>query len=573
MRNTRVFRILKNISTLVIIALLGTGGYFGYKAYQDSLSSNIDTKGIESSTKNAKDIDWGGIFASVQDSPKKPSEHSHSKPLLAIIMDDMAYPSQLKNLQKLGLIITPSFFPVSKDSPDTAKMAASVPFYMVHLPMEATTQQKSRHQWIRTGMTKEEINQHIVAIKRDFPRLMFLNNHTGSKFTASMPDMQNLLAVLGENGIEFVDSRTTQDSVVAAIYKQQGRKLLERDVFLDNTLEVGYILKQIESAVSLAKKKGYAIAICHPHTATFKALDQAKKSVLQEVELVYIKDIPISRALMADNIATEKRTKSSLTNNVAAKQGVNTAQHTKPQKPDTSIKTQATKDTLSNESSMHPTTQTTSSMPAAQENPFIKESLPSNVYLEGNEQAESGTKALDQDSSAQGLGTKDTGVIAQTAVPTDNKADVVSNESNKPIATVDSKQDNSTQGPVSPSQAAHQSSQDAKAQVVGTSKPIEPKPSKIDKTMFDEAKRQSKQKSATKPKQPPQKQKQPTFDTIKDCEQSDVEAFVSGCPSDRKSKNKQQGFINLEWNNKQGSSSQSTGAKPRDFLDSDDIVQ
>ena len=43
-------------------------------------------------------------------------------------------------------------------------------------------------------------------------------------------------------------------------------------------------------AGSVAKKKGYAIAIGHPHKVTMEALQQAK-SILSDVEIVYIDDV------------------------------------------------------------------------------------------------------------------------------------------------------------------------------------------------------------------------------------------------------------------------------------------
>ena len=43
-------------------------------------------------------------------------------------------------------------------------------------------------------------------------------------------------------------------------------------------------------AVDIAKRKGYAIAIGHPHTNTLKVLINAK-SLFRDVELVYIKEL------------------------------------------------------------------------------------------------------------------------------------------------------------------------------------------------------------------------------------------------------------------------------------------
>ncbi|PAF44700.1 divergent polysaccharide deacetylase family protein [Helicobacter sp. 11S02596-1] len=223
--------------------------------------------------------------------PKKPAPKNAQKPKLAIIMDDMAYPWQLKSLHQLGLKITPSFFPYNDDNKLTPKMAANEAFYMVHLPLEALHFYQSPHRWIKTGQTPEEIEDYIAQIKHDFPKLAFINNHTGSKFSASYPDMKNFIDILEKYGITFVDSRTTADTKAPEIYAQMQKPLLSREVFLDNHANTKKILHQIKIAIALAKKKGYAIAICHPHKETFHALAIAKKSLFDGVELVTIDTI------------------------------------------------------------------------------------------------------------------------------------------------------------------------------------------------------------------------------------------------------------------------------------------
>lgn len=213
------------------------------------------------------------------------------KPKLAIIMDDMAYPTQLKSLHELGLKITPSFFPRNSDNPKTPQMAENEEFYMVHLPLEALHFHQSPHRYLKVGESIESISEYIAEIKHDFPKLAFINNHTGSKFTASYKDMKNLIRVLQSYDIEFVDSRTTKETKAPKVYAQMNKSLLSRQVFLDNTESVFDILKQIKKAILIAKKDGSAIAIAHPHISTFEALKIAKKKLLGEVELVFIKDI------------------------------------------------------------------------------------------------------------------------------------------------------------------------------------------------------------------------------------------------------------------------------------------
>ncbi|PAF52409.1 divergent polysaccharide deacetylase family protein [Helicobacter sp. 13S00477-4] len=222
------------------------------------------------------------------------SDHSmiDKKPKLAIIMDDIAYPWQLESLHQLKLKITPSFFPYNKDNKLTPRMAKNEIFYMIHLPMEALHFYQSPHKWLKIGESKKEIEAYIKKIKEDFPAVAYINNHTGSKFTASYIDMKNFIDILEKYHITFVDSRTTPQTKAPEIYAQMNKTLLSRQIFLDNESSLESILKQIKKSVVMAKKNGYVIAICHPHQTTFKALKTAKKNEwFQDVDLVDIKEI------------------------------------------------------------------------------------------------------------------------------------------------------------------------------------------------------------------------------------------------------------------------------------------
>lgn len=539
MNNTKFFKVLHLISSLVAIAVIATGAYFGYgfyKEYKAEQAAKAATqapvpspKAKEPEAKDASDpIDWDKIKANATKDekeqeaaqeapvmktlapPKKQAQKQ--KPKLAIIMDDMAYKSQLNDLQKLSLPITPSFFPVSPDSPDTARLAASTPFYMVHLPLEAKVPQQSRQKWILVGSSQDEIREQIATIKQDFPRLMFINNHTGSKFTASKTDMANLLQVLGEFGIEFVDSRTSADTAVPALYRQDGRQLLARDVFLDNTPNVSYITDQLRQAIKIAKKKGYAIAICHPHQSTFKALANAKHSLFKEVELVYLKDLPIARTLLTQNLASTK------------------AKAPKPQ---------ATK-------ASEPATPTAHSNQAQPDQGEI-----ANLFDNAPEQ---GVIQEEQTPS----------IPRNAYLDSDNTQDANALESSPPI---DLSAQDSTQSPDKQSAQAQATPTSPSEPATPPVKAAIPKPSKIDPTMFKEAKRVSKEQEAkAKPPKPkPQTTKAKGSESIQDCAQDEVEAFVSGCPSDKAKK--KQGFINIEWHNDEQNSSK----KPKDFLDSSEF--
>ncbi|WP_457560583.1 divergent polysaccharide deacetylase family protein, partial [Caminibacter sp.] len=66
--------------------------------------------------------------------------------------------------------------------------------------------------------------------------------------------------------------------------------LFSRNVFIDNKADINYIKTQLKKVVKIAKKRGYAIAIGHPHKTTFEALKESV-NILKSVKVVYINEL------------------------------------------------------------------------------------------------------------------------------------------------------------------------------------------------------------------------------------------------------------------------------------------
>ncbi len=209
------------------------------------------------------------------------------KARLAIIIDDVGTKSQVKAIKSLGLPLTMSFLPPSKARPNSAKLAKLEDLYMVHLPMEAQNWSAEEPNTLRIHDRQNIISARIKEIKKLFPKVKYINNHTGSKFTSNEIAMNRLIFALNANNIFFVDSRTTAQTKAPKVLKNFGLKYVSRDVFLDHHMDKKYVLKQIKQAIKIAKSHGTAIAIGHPHKNTLQALYESKE-LLKDVELVYI---------------------------------------------------------------------------------------------------------------------------------------------------------------------------------------------------------------------------------------------------------------------------------------------
>ena len=211
-------------------------------------------------------------------------------PKLAIIIDDISTFSQVKQLNNIGYPITLSFLPPENGRKYSAQAAKIAKYYMIHLPCEAKNRAFDEPKTLHTEDPYYVYDERIAEVKNYFPKATYINNHTGSVLTANHKSMNRLMKALKKYGFCFVDSVTTQKTVAKKYAKKYGVKYLARNVFIDNVEDTNYILKQIQKAIKLAKKRGYAIAIGHPHKVTIKALKLAKK-YFHGIKLVYINQL------------------------------------------------------------------------------------------------------------------------------------------------------------------------------------------------------------------------------------------------------------------------------------------
>ncbi len=303
----------------IVLSSLVAGYYFGYEDAQKDISkqAKIDKKQrlalIKKLEKTTKPKSETTVNKRLQEVLKKETKHyvsashefddtplakppkmakrkvklSPAKPKLAIIIDDVGTKSQVNAIKSLNIVLTMSFLPPSKGRPHSAKLASKEKLYMVHLPLEAQSFSAEEPETLRITDSQQKISSRIRNIKELFPKVKYINNHTGSKFTSDEVAMNRLIYALNASNISFIDSRTTAKTKAPKVLKNFGLNYVARDVFLDHHNDKPYIKEQIKKAIRVAKKHGTAIAIGHPHANTILALSESKK-FLKEVELVYI---------------------------------------------------------------------------------------------------------------------------------------------------------------------------------------------------------------------------------------------------------------------------------------------
>ena len=254
-------------------------------------AENEPTKKTEkpkTNDKNQKESAKKDDFAVV---PFTPNSSVKGRAKLVIIIDDVATFEHAGMVKSLGLKITPSIFPATKTHPDTPSIARSFEFYMIHLPMQAKHFDSPEIGTLTINESYESMLAKIKKIRKDFPRAVYTNNHTGSRFTSDFNAMDRAYMALVDQGFIFVDSKTIAQTAVAKAAKKHNQPYISRDIFLDDNPSAAAVRRELVAAVNLAKKRGYAIAIGHPKKNTIAVIKESKNNILKDVEVVYLKDI------------------------------------------------------------------------------------------------------------------------------------------------------------------------------------------------------------------------------------------------------------------------------------------
>lgn len=220
-----------------------------------------------------------------------PHPSGNHKARLAIILDDVAGdPSAIDDIFTLPNQLTLSVLPNHPRSTDVAEQAHRRGYeVMLHLPMESEANESPELRQLHSGMSTPEIAEALGEMLRTVPYAVGVNNHQGSRATSDAKLMGELMPLLRERKLFFIDSRTTAATVAYDTAERDGVRTGFRNVpFLDDVQEYGAIRQQLERAIHGAKEKGEAIVIGHPHLETLHVLrDLLPQAHAEGVELVH----------------------------------------------------------------------------------------------------------------------------------------------------------------------------------------------------------------------------------------------------------------------------------------------
>jgi polysaccharide deacetylase 2 family uncharacterized protein YibQ len=222
-------------------------------------------------------------------------QHATAGPRLAIILDDLGSDrGAVEAVFALHEPLTVSVLPFHAHSTEIAEEAKSRGYeVMLHLPMQPVGNEKPEAQQLYEGMSESDLTHVLDGMLKSVPTATGVNNHEGSLATTDEKLMMELMVLLKQRGLLFIDSRTTAATVAFESAEKAGVRCGFRNVpFLDDVQDVTAIKKQLELALSGAKEKGSAIAIGHPHAETLEALkEMLPRAEEQGVHLVFVSEV------------------------------------------------------------------------------------------------------------------------------------------------------------------------------------------------------------------------------------------------------------------------------------------
>src|SRR5258708_37529098 len=133
---------------------------------------------------------------------------------------------------------------------------------MLHLPMRAIANETPEAHQLQAGMSSEAVARELNGMLESVPTADGVNNHEGSLATTDAKLMGELMPLLKQRDLFFVDSRTTAATVAVEEAERAGGRSGVRNVpFFDDVEDVGAIPKQLEVAIRGGEEKGTAIGV------------------------------------------------------------------------------------------------------------------------------------------------------------------------------------------------------------------------------------------------------------------------------------------------------------------------
>ena len=234
------------------------------------------------------------------------TENLRPGPQIAIVIDDAGVDKLgTKHAIELAGPLTISFLTYATKLNEQVQNAISAGHeIMAHVPMEPFNKRLNPGpNFLRVDDSDEEIRKNFKLALTKVPESVGINNHMGSRFTSNIRGVSLIMEELRLSGLLFLDSRTSEQTVIPKLARKYHVPYVTRNVFLDHEPSLEFILAQLEVLEKLAKKQGYAVAIGHPRATTISALSQWLPAIAEKgLNLVPISVIMAKRIGIPGNL-------------------------------------------------------------------------------------------------------------------------------------------------------------------------------------------------------------------------------------------------------------------------------
>ena len=218
------------------------------------------------------------------------------QPAITIIIDDIGlHRARGDRALHLPGTLTYAILPHARYGQELAEIAHKLDKEIIlHLPMQPLDNRRVDE----GALSRFQSQQDFLATLRDdlqrIPYIRGVNNHMGSLLTQQPKQMHWLMQELARHdGLFFIDSRTSPNSIGYLQARRQGLPSLRRNIFLDNDTDTAAINRQFIKLLAIARLQGSAVAIGHPYPETLTYLE----NILPALPLLGIRLLPASELI------------------------------------------------------------------------------------------------------------------------------------------------------------------------------------------------------------------------------------------------------------------------------------
>lgn len=232
----------------------------------------------------------------------KEQASASSEPKMSIVIDDFGSFDQsgVETLLKAKVPLTCAIIPNVDNSESNFETVKKLGHEVIlHMPMQAHV--NLPEDWygpvyIANHDSPEKAHEKLEKCIKQFPGVKGFNIHIGSGVSRNKTLMTAIYNFAKEHKLYFLDSRTIETHATEDACKETNSIYLGRDVFLEADKNRSYagVCFRLKEAATIAKEKGYAIAIGHVGAEGGENTAKAILDTIPEIEKMGVKIVPLS---------------------------------------------------------------------------------------------------------------------------------------------------------------------------------------------------------------------------------------------------------------------------------------